>query len=289
MVLLRVDFSSKIGLGHLKRVEAFISEKCKVKSEKFIIICKECNKKLTKLPIIKIENEKEFFEKVKELNPKEVIVDNYNFTYENEKEFKKLFPHTKLIVFDDTYEKHFADLIINHNLSAKKEKYENPEKVKIIKPLIREEFKKAKRKKFKREGIFISLGGSDAKGLTLKVLKILKPIKPKVNLYITSSNKNLEKIKKFAFLNRWVNLHINEDIAIGMATSEFGIITPSVISYEAIFMNLEFLAIQTADNQKEVVKYLKRKYKVINEREIKKIPRFIVRRKKRSIKMEKSS
>ena len=60
-----------------------------------------------------------------------------------------------------------------------------------------------------------------------------------------------------------------------MAKSEFGIITPSVISYEAIFMNLEFLAIQTADNQKEITKYLKRKYKVINEREIKKIKNFI--------------
>jgi len=253
------------------------------------IICKECDEKLTKLPIIKVKNEKEFFEKVKELKPKEVIVDNYNFTFENEKEFKKLFPDIKLTVFDDTYEKHFADLIINHNLSAKKEKYSEPEKVKIIKPLIREEFKKAKRKKFKKEGIFISLGGSDSNNLTLKLLKLLKPLKPKVNLYITSANKNLEKIKKFCKINKWCKLHINEDIAIGMAKSEFAIITPSVISYEAIFMNLEFLAIQTADNQKEVVKYLKRKYKVINEREIKKIPRFIIRREKRSIKMEKSS
>ena len=253
-----------------------------MKSEKFIIICKECDEKLTKLPIIKVKNEEEFFEKVKELKPKEVIVDNYNFTYENEKEFKRLFPDIKLIVFDDTYEKHFADLIINHNLGAKKKKYSEPNKVKIIKPLIREEFKKAKRKKFKREGIFISLGGSDSKGLTLKVLKILKPLKVKVNLYIISANKDLEKIKKFAFLNRWVSLHINENVAIGMAKSKFGIITPSVISYEAIFMNLDFIAIKTADNQKEVAKYLKRKYKVIDEREIKKIPRFIIKRKKRS-------
>jgi len=275
MVLLRVDFSSKIGLGHLKRQEAFINGKWKMENGKFLIICKKCDKKLTKLPVIKIKNEEEFFEKVKKLNPKEVIVDNYNFTYENEKEFKNLFPHITLIIFDDTYERHFADLIINHNLGVKKEKYEKPEKVKIIKPLIREEFKKAKRKKFKKEGIFISLGGSDSKGLTLKVLKILKLLKLKVNLYITSANKDLEKIKKFAFLNRWVNLHINEDVAIGMAKSKFGIITPSVISYEAIFMNLDFIAIKTADNQKEVAKYLKRKYKIIDERNLFKIRKYI--------------
>jgi len=239
------------------------------------IICKECDENITKLPIIKVKDEDEFFEKVKELNPKEVIVDNYNFTYEDEKEFKKFFPKIKLIVFDDTYEKHFCDEIINHNLGVIKEKYENPKIVRIIKPLIREEFYKAKKKRFKKEGIFISLGGSDAKGFSLKVLKLLKPMKTKVNLYITSANQNLEKIKKFAFLNRWVNLHINEDVAEGMAKSEFGIITPSVISYEAMFMNLDFIAIQTADNQKAVAKYLKRKYKVINEKEIKKISKFI--------------
>lgn len=44
-----------------------------------------------------------------------------------------------------------------------------------------------------------------------------------------------------------------------MAKSEFGIITPSVISYEAIFMNLPFIAIEVADNQKEIAKYLKKK------------------------------
>ena len=240
------------------------------------IICKDCDENLTKLPIIKVKNEDEFFEKVKELNPKKVIVDNYNFSYKDEKEFKKLFPKIKLIVFDDTYEKHFADVIINHNLGVNINKYENPKIVKNIKPLIRKEFYEAKKKRFKKEGVFISLGGSDSRNLTLKILKILKSLEIKVNLYITSANKNLDKIKKFAFLNRWINLHINEDVAEGMAKSEFGIITPSVISYEAMFMKLPFLVIKTVDNQKEVAKYLKRKYKVIDEKEIKKISKFII-------------
>jgi len=126
MQIIRIDFNSKIGLGHLKRQETFISEKLKVKSKKFIIICKECDENLTKLPVIKIKNEEEFFEKVKELKPKEVIVDNYNFTFENEKRFKNLFPNIKLTVFDDTYETHFCDEIVNCNLYAKKEKYKVP-------------------------------------------------------------------------------------------------------------------------------------------------------------------
>jgi UDP-2,4-diacetamido-2,4,6-trideoxy-beta-L-altropyranose hydrolase len=290
-LIIRVDFSSDVGLGHLKRVEVFV-ERYKIKNP--LIICKKCDKKLTKLPVLKIANETEFFKKVKELKPSWVIVDNYEFSYENEKEFKQTFPEIKLSIFDDFYARHFCDEIINHNLGVKKEKYENPEIVRVIKPLIRKEFFLAKKNRYKKEGIFISLGGTDSKGLTLKILKILKVKKPVVNLYITSVNKNIKKIKRFCKINKWVKLHIDEDVSIGMAKSKFGIITPSVISYEALFMNLPFIAIKVADNQKEIVKYLRQKrISVLKIRDIRKIGekfyRFKQRRKKRSFKMAKSS
>jgi UDP-2,4-diacetamido-2,4,6-trideoxy-beta-L-altropyranose hydrolase len=269
MVILRVDFSSKIGFGHLKRMEVFV-KRYNIKDA--LIICKKCKKKYTKLPILKINKEKEFFKKVKKLKSSWVIVDNYEFDYKKEKKFKKKFPNIKLSVFDDFYAKHFADEIINHNLGVKLEKYKNPKIVKIIKPLIRDEFLIAKKKKFKKRGIFLSLGGTDAKGLTLKILKLLKIKKPLVNLYITSANKNLKKIKRFCEINKWVKLYIDEDVAVGMAKSEFGIITPSTLAYEALFMNLPFVAIEVADNQKELVKYLKQKrILVLKFREIRKI------------------
>ncbi|GAX87595.1 UDP-2,4-diacetamido-2,4,6-trideoxy-beta-L-altropyranose hydrolase [Lebetimonas natsushimae] len=269
MTILRVDFSSEIGLGHLKRIEVFVQ---RYNIENPLIVCKKCDENLTKLSTLKVSSEEEFFKQVKKINPEWVIIDNYNFTYENEKEFKKLFPQIKLSVFDDFYAKHFCDEVLNHNLGVKIEKYEKPEIVKIIKPLIRKEFFVAKKKRLKKEGIFISLGGSDAKELTLKILKILKIKKLTVNLYITSANKNIEKIKKFCKVNKWVKLHINEDVAMGMSKSKFGIITPSGISYEALFMNLPFVAIEVADNQKELVKYLKRKHiKILKPNEIRKI------------------
>jgi UDP-2,4-diacetamido-2,4,6-trideoxy-beta-L-altropyranose hydrolase len=273
VTILRVDFSSKIGFGHLKRIEVFV-KRYNIKNP--LIICKKCKQKYTKLPILKIKNEKEFFKKVKKLKPKWVIVDNYEFDYKKEKKFKKKFSDIKLSVFDDFYVRHYADEIINHNLGVKLEKYENPEKVKVIKPLIRDEFFKAKKKKFIKKGIFFSLGGTDSKGLILKVLKILKIKKPFVNLYVTSANRNLKKIKRFCKINKWVKLHIDEDVSIGMAKSEFGIITPSVISYEAIFMNLPFIAIEVADNQKEIAKYLKKKrIPILKIRERGKINDFI--------------
>ena len=268
MKLIRVDFDSDIGFGHLKRVENFTEG---------IIVCIKCDEKYTNLPVIKIKNEDEFFEVVKKLNPNEVIVDNYNFTYKHEKKFKTLFPEIKLICFDDTYEKHFCDKIINVNPAAKREKYPKNIKVKILKkPLVSKNFEKAKKRHFKKRGIFVSFGGTDSKAIGLKVLKELKKLKKDVHFFTTSANKNLDKIKKFCFLNRWCHLYINEDVATGMAKSKFGIITPSTIALEAMYMDMPFIAIEVAGNQKEISKYLKQKrIKVLKENEIQKISRFI--------------
>lgn len=114
-------------------------------------------KKFTNIPILKINDENEFFEKIKELKPNWVIVDNYDFSYEEERRFKKLFPQIKLSVFDDFYARHFCDEIINHNLGVNLQKYENPEIVRIIKPLIRKEFFQIKRKRFKKKEFFFHL------------------------------------------------------------------------------------------------------------------------------------
>jgi len=282
MIAIRVDFSSDIGFGHLKRQEAFIKWKMKnenLKKEDFVILCKECDEKHTDIPVIKIKNEEDFFEKIKKIKPNEVVVDNYNFTYEDEKKFKTLFKEIKLVCFDDLYQNHCCDVIVNINPYAKVYKYKNlPSHTKVLikRPILREEFYKQKRKKHKKKGIFISFGGTDAKGIGLKVLQTLKPLKKEVHFYTTSANKNLEKLKKFCFLHKWCHLHINEDVAKGMAKAEFGIITPSQIMWEALFMKMPFLAIKVADNQKYNTRYLKSKnIKVLSEREIYKVPRFI--------------
>jgi len=264
MTIFRVDFGSKIGLGHLKRSLVY------AKRFDEVIYISKSDKNLTPYKLITIKDEEEFFSKVKELQPKEVVVDNYAFNLNHQKRFKTLFPHIKLSIFDDEYKEYFCDEIINHNLGVNKSKYKTPNKVKIIPPLIRDEFKKEKKRRYKKEGIFISLGGSDAFGLSLKVLKRLKNFQ--INLYITSQNKLLKKLKRYAYLHKNISLHIDEDVAKGMAKSCFGIITPSTIAYEAIYMDLKFIAIQVAKNQDNLVKYLKKKrYKIFQKRELWKI------------------
>ena len=44
-----------------------------------------------------------------------------------------------------------------------------------------------------------------------------------------------------------------------MRKSDFAIVTPSVTVNEVYFMNLPFIAIKTASNQKDIYSYLKKK------------------------------
>jgi spore coat polysaccharide biosynthesis predicted glycosyltransferase SpsG len=159
-------------------------------------------------------------------------------------------------------------VIYNHNISAKSEKYKNlvPDFCQIKAgskyTLIREEFQKAKQKyrwkqRNKVKTVFLAMGGADTSNLSFKIIKLI-PKNIKINLVTTTANKNLAKLRKFAFLNKNIKLHINTNkMAEIMANSNFAIVTPSVILHEVLFMKLPFLAIQTADNQKDMTKYLK--------------------------------
>jgi spore coat polysaccharide biosynthesis predicted glycosyltransferase SpsG len=137
--------------------------------------------------------------------------------------------------------------------------------------LIREEFQKAKQKyrwkqRNKVKTIFLAMGGADTSNLSLKIIKLI-PKNIKINIVTTSANQNLAKLKKFAFLHKNIKLHINTNkMAEIIANSDFAIITPSVILHEVLFMKITFLAIQTADNQKDMTNYLKQKnFKVLDK------------------------
>jgi len=271
LVIFRVDFGDNIGFGHLKRSLVYAKQ-----FKKVIYVSKieetqfNNNKHLIPYRLEIIKNEEQFFQIVKLLKPKQVIVDNYNFTPFYQQKFKKLFPTIKLSCFDDEYKNYYCDEIINHNLGVKKWKYKNPEIVSIIPPLIRDEFKNLKKYKGNRNGIFISIGGTDAKNISLKIIKLCKNYK--INLFTTTSNKNLKKLKKVSKIYKNIKLFINKDVSLGMVNSEWGIITPSVISYEALYMKLPFIAIEVADNQKEVASYLRKKrIKVLKIRELYKL------------------
>lgn len=246
MKILRVDFGVNIGFGHLRR-----SENLKVKNEKYYIVCIKCDERYTDIPLIKIKDKNQFFEVVKKLKPEEVIVDNYDFTLEDEKKFKKMFPEIRLICFDDFEKQHFCDEVLSLNPCTKHKR---------IKLNLKKHY-------FKRDGIMVSIGAVDGKGVIFKILEFLKG---DIHIYTTSKNPNLAKLKKIAKLKN-AKLHIDEDTKIALFRHKFAILSASTLSIEAMEAKIPFIAIKTAKNQEILAKCLKRKTKVLEIKEIYKL------------------
>ncbi len=206
---------------------------------------------------------------VKNLSIDLLIIDHYDIGYKEEKQLKIQNPTLKILSFDDTYEKHYCNILLNHNIYADKERYRGlvPDFCELRcgekYTLLRDEFYKAKKQlkiqnsKFK---IFLAMGGSDSANLNIPILEILKEFENlEVNVVTTTANQKLKEIAKYCEDKNWVKLHINsKTIAKLMREADFGIITPSVTSNEAYFMKLPFIAIKTADNQKEMANFLKK-------------------------------
>jgi len=257
--IFRVDASTKVGVGHISRSLIF----AKQLKNKNIVFCyhklpkifqQKIKKNGFKLQKLKTNKTKEFIKKIKKIKPNKIIIDNYQIDFKDEKKIKKAFKKAELIVFDDTYEKHFCDKIINPNIYADLKKY--PQKAKKI-LLLRDEFYQAKKIKDKKDHILLMLGGMDFKNLMLKILKILK--NQKVIVITTSANRHIKKLQKYAKKHKNITIDINSNkVAKTMKTAKLAIITPSVSANEAIFLQTNLLAIKVANNQKYMYQYLKK-------------------------------
>ncbi len=268
-VLIRADSSSEIGLGHIMR--DLVLAKRFFKNYEVIFVTQNLKGNIN----YKIEEEgyrveeissnsfEEFDKIVKKYTPTTIVIDHYGIDYEFEKKLKQNNKQTQLFVLDDTYQKHFCDILLNHNIYANKESYKElvPKWCKLLcgskYTLIRDEFYKEKAiKREKIYDIFLAMGGADTTNVNIPILKNL-PDRLEIVVVTTSSNKNLDKLKDFIKNKNNITLKVDsKEIAKLINQSKFAIITPSVIVHEVLFMGLDFLAIKTANNQEEIYKYL---------------------------------
>ncbi len=252
-------------MGHLMRSLVY------AKNFTTVLFASKSNEKAF-LPyrVMHIEDEEEFFDHIESLRPRRVVVDNYDFSLEHEKEFKKRFPDIRLVVFDDDYREHCCDEIVNHNICADKSRYPNPNIVTIIPPLIREEFVKiAKRRQRRKKGVrlFISMGGVDRHNYNLQVAKVLSHLRDiEIVIATTSANKNIKTLRRYAKGRKNIHLHVDsKEIARLMGDSDIVITAPSTMLAEALFLRVPFIAIKTADNQTEMAAYLKKHHLALLE------------------------
>ena len=270
-ILFRVDSSSKIGLGHVMRC-LVLAEQYKKDNIVFATQNLEgnANQKIIdegyKLILLNDGSVNQLIQKIDELNVDMVIFDHYGINYNFERAIKEG-SGVKILSFDDIYEKHYCDILLNHNIYADAGKYKSlvPDFCEIRcgekYTLVRDEFKKKEIKKNQlNKGklvVFVCLGGADANNISFPVLEILSGFDNViVNLATTNSNKNIDQLLGFSKQYEDINICIDCNVAELMSNSNFSIITPSVIVHEAIIVKLPFIAILTADNQEMMYQYL---------------------------------
>ncbi len=265
-ILIRADSSSTIGTGHIMRDLVLAKQ---FPNDKIIFASQELEGNLNdqipyQLEILKSNDFQELNKLIKKLKIDMIIIDHYGIDYNFEKQLKLQNKKLKIFVLDDTYKKHYCDILLNHNICANENKYKDlvPKNCELRcgsrYTLLRDEFYKEKEKQ--REKIYdvlIAMGGADTENLSAKLLNFL-PNSFKIAIVTTTANKNLTKLKQNVKNKKNIFLHINsKQIAKLMNESKLIIVTPSVTVNEVYFMGLDFVAIKTAENQKEMYQYLK--------------------------------
>ena len=270
-ILLRADSSSKIGTGHIMRDLVFASQFVKKDSNITFAtqnLAGNINKKIKeagyKLKILKSNSTKEIDKLIKKLKIDLLVIDHYSISYKDEKKLKQKNPKLQILAFDDTYEKHYCDILLNHNISADAKRYKNlvPKGCELRcgskYTLIRDEFiKEKKRKREKIYDILVAMGGADVTNVNIDILKTI-PKSMKICVLTTSANKNLKELQEFVATRQNIELFTDsKKVAKLINKSRFAIVTPSVMVHEVLFMGVDFLAIKTADNQDDIYNYLR--------------------------------
>jgi len=273
-ILFRVDSSSTIGTGHIMR-DLVLAEQ--YKESKIIFATQDLpgniNSKILEsgyaIETLNSNSVNELIDLISKLSIDMVIIDHYGIDYEFEKLLKEK-TTIQLMVFDDTYEKHYCDILLNHNIYADVHRYKKlvPKGCELRCgskfTLLREEFLLAKTTHNALSSshiqVFLAMGGADSANLNIAILEGLNSFSNlHTHVVTTNANHYLESLKAYVHPLNNVTLHVNSNaLANLMAESDFAIVTPSVTLNEVYFMELPFIAIQTADNQSEMVTFLEK-------------------------------
>lgn len=276
-LLFRFDAGDQFGMGHLSRCLALANELAAHLPVKFVI--KSDNREKVKSFLEhRIENniiEVSFIdagikqaddlsllvEEVKR-NKSFLILDHYSvnesyqlFLKENNIKWLQFDSHGKMPFY--------ADLVLHGSPGATLNMYEplrrNPNTEFLLGTdyaIVNKSFLKARqiasvRKSFKKA--LLCFGGGDDKGATIKTLQMIEKSwfeKIIFDIIVTSSKPPASEI--FRFAEKHKNLRVvreRSDIHLLMVQSDFAILTPGTLSYEAATVGLPMLLLTLADNQ----------------------------------------
>jgi hypothetical protein len=276
----KTDANQNIGSGHLQRclnIASLIDKKNKItflfhKTPKFLI-----KKIKNKFNIVNLRNNKELLEKKFFLKKEQrcLVVDDYKINYLWEKKISKFFVKV-LVIEDQIKKKHFCDYYLNQNIIDNSQKKFILKKYKDVRcmlgpryALIEKKYSKYSRliKKKILKNIIISFGGSDRENLTGRVLQVLskqKYINFKINVILGPTYDFYKELKKRYLTNKNIFLYKNlsslsklnflSDLAIGSA---------GISSWERLCVSLPSIVFLVSNNQKIIIKELKKRNLII--------------------------
>lgn len=263
-----MDSSSTIGLGHLMRTLllanglknefsiTYVTQEFKGNQNRLI------EKNGFEHRILNGSDCAEFVKIVQETKPVLVIIDHYGIDPACE---AKVQAFCDVLVFDDEFKEHSANIVLNHSFIAKDEDYAYLKNTKILAgsryTLLKENFLSHKNgfaplENLKNKKVLITLGGSDPQNLSLRIKKYLVSIEKSlhVNIVTTSANPKLSYLK-VADNGLIVNA---EDMAALMKKYDLIITSASTSLLETFALQKPFIAIKCASNQAQTVDILKR-------------------------------
>ena len=194
-IIIRADSSQSIGLGHIMRC-LVLAQRLKEQNYHVEIIFAtqnlqgNINHKILEqnfeLHLLQTDDINELIELNNQKKADLLIIDSYMINSEDEK-FIKNNIKSKMLVFDDTFQIRYADIILNHGIQVNKKEYKNlvPKKSKVFAgekfTLLRDEFFKSYKVKTRDKNVAIILGGNDTQNLSLKLKNLLKKIKENID------------------------------------------------------------------------------------------------------------
>lgn len=263
-ILIRADSSSSIGVGHIMR-DLVLAERHPNDSIRFA--CRDLpGNIIDKIPYpvhrLTSDAPQELIYLIRHQHIDLLIIDHYGIDAQTERILKEATGITLMSV-DDTYAPHHCDILLNPNIYADPTRYDSlvPEGCELRCGreflLVREEFFRLRHHpKGDDAPVLIAMGGSDPLNLSMQILPLLPPGTP-VNLVTTQANPRLEELRGYVTEHSDITLHLNTPkMAALMQESRYAILAPSSVAHEAITLGIPFIAVQTAPNQSEFVRYL---------------------------------
>ncbi len=212
-------------------------------------------------------------EVVRQQNVQMVICDSYAIDASYELRLKEM-SGKPVFSFDDTYEKHYADFVLNQNIYAKTEHYRElvPDGCNVFAgleySLIRPEFKAyASRDKrtFDRGkiNVLLTLGGSDENNIAAKVMRAIEkaPYALDVTVVCGNLNPHYESLVTMAkgMVKPFSVIRSTDDMAGLMYRSDIAITAGGSTTIETLVMRLPSLVITVAENQERIVQELQKR------------------------------